>query len=49
MNGTCKNTATLLKDQNCESWKLKKEKRCKVKAYKTFNKIIAENFLNIEK
>jgi hypothetical protein len=29
--GICKNSLTLSKDQTCESWALKKEKRCKQK------------------
>jgi hypothetical protein len=50
MKGICKNSATPSKDQTQESWALKK-KRCKPKEYihNIFNKIITENFPNLQK
>jgi hypothetical protein len=44
--GIHKNSVTPSKDQTCESWVLKKEKRCKPKI---FNNIIEENFPNLGK
>jgi hypothetical protein len=37
MKGTHKNSAIPSKDQTCESWALKKEKRCKTKVYVIFS------------
>jgi hypothetical protein len=38
--GTCKNLVIPLKDQTCESYVLKKDKKCKPKVYVIYSTIL---------
>jgi hypothetical protein len=50
MKGTCKNSATSSKDETRESWALKKGDEVQIKGiHNIFNKIITENFPNLQK
>jgi hypothetical protein len=37
VKGICKNSVAPSKDQTCESWAMKKEKRSKSKGYATYS------------